>query len=365
MEWNWQQPDWPSFSHDSTAVEELEKQFLKQFGIVIGALRHIGSDAKDDLVIDIISAEAVKTSEIEGEFLNRGSVQASIRRHFGLDASGRRPTPAEQGIAEMMTVLYRTYDDTLSDSMLFQWHKMLMSGRNDLNDIGRYRTHAEPMQIVSGADYAPNVHFEAPPSAKVGAEMARFIDWFNDSQSMPPLTRASIAHLYFECVHPFEDGNGRIGRAIAEKALSQNLGQPTLLALSHAIQTGRKAYYEALEQSNKTLNLTNWIKYFAGTILDAQSYSLRLIEFLIAKTKLYDRLRGALNERQQKVIARMFREGPEGFKGGLSADNYITITGATRPTTTRDLADLVKKGALTKTGERRYTRYWLKLETDS
>ncbi|MEP2705199.1 MAG: Fic family protein [Roseibium sp.] len=364
MQWNWQQKDWPNFRYDNAALDALETQFLKQSGVVVGTLKHIESDAKDDLVIDLISTEAIKTSEIEGEFLNRDSVQASIRRNFGLDASGKRPTPAEQGIAEMMTALYQTFDDPLSDAMLFQWHKMLTSGRTDLNDIGCYRTHAEPMQIVSGADYAPNIHYEAPPSAQVGEEMARFIEWFNASQSMPPLTRASIAHLYFECIHPFEDGNGRIGRAIAEKALSQNLGQPTLLALSHAIQSKKKAYYANLEQSNKTLDLTDWITYFAGTILEAQRYSLQLIEFLIAKTKLYDRLQGQLNERQDKVIARMFREGPEGFKGGLSADNYMSITSAPRATTTRDLADLVAKGALIKTGERRYTRYWLKLDTE-
>ncbi|MHA7774687.1 Fic family protein [Roseibium sp. M-1] len=361
MQWNWQQSDWPSFSYDNAKLEELETQFLKQSGVVVGALKHIGQNAKDDLIIDLISTEAVKTSEIEGDFLNRDSVQASIRRNFGLEAGGKRPTPAEQGIAEMMTILYKTYAEDLSDKMLFQWHKMLTSGRRDLNDIGRYRTHIEPMQIVSGPEYAAKVHFEAPPSAQVKSEMDRFIEWFNHSTSMPPLTRASIAHLYFECIHPFEDGNGRIGRAIAEKALSQNLGQPTLLALSHAIQSKKKDYYSNLEQANKGLQIDEWITYFAETILAAQAYSLRLIEFLIAKTKLYDRLHGSLNKRQEEAIERMFREGPEGFKGGLSADNYMAITGATRPTTTRDLADLVQKSALIKTGERRYTRYWLKI----
>lgn len=353
MQWNWQHSNRPNFRYDSAALEELETRFLKQSGVVVGALKHISRGEKTDLIVDLISTEAVKTSEIEGEFLNRASVQASIRRNFGLETSGRRPTPAEQGIAEMMTALHRTYDDDLSNEMLFEWHKMLTSGRTDLNDIGRYRTHSDPMRIVSGADYAARVHYEAPPSDEVATGMARFIDWFNANKSMPPLTRACIAHLYFECIHPFEDGNGRIGRAIAEKALSQSLGQPTLLALSHAIQARKKAYYANLEQSNKTLNITDWITYFAGTILEAQTYSLQLIEFLIAKTKLYDRLRGSLNERQDKVLARMFREGPDGFKGGLSADNYMTITGTTRPTTTRDLTDLVAKGALTKTGERR------------
>ena len=359
MPWNWEHQNWPNFAYDSAAIVSLEMQFQRQSGIVVGTLKHVTDSQKDDLIIDLISTEAIKTSEIEGEILNRDSVQASIKRNFGLETLSRKITPAEQGIAEMMTALYKTFDEPLSDMTLFEWHKMLAKGRTDLSDIGRYRTHSEPMQIVSGADYAAKVHFEAPPSKQVKSEMARFLEWFNGSQSLPPITRAGIAHLYFESIHPFEDGNGRIGRAIAEKALSQSIGHPTLLAVSHTIQANKKAYYQNLERYNKDPAITGWLIYFGETILKAQSYSLSLIEFLIAKTKLYDRLRGQLNERQEKVIARLFREGPDGFKGGLSAENYIAITGATRPTATRDLADLVEKGALTRTGERRYARYWL------
>lgn len=364
MQWNWQHPDWPRFTYDSTKLEDLEARFLKQSGIVIGALKYVDADEKNDLIINLVSIEAVKTSEIEGEILNRDSVQASIRKNFGLETPARRVTAAEQGIAEMMTSLYQSFDETLSASKLFQWHKMLTSGRNDLNDIGRYRTHSDAMQIISGADYAAKVHFEAPPSSQVTDEMNRFLEWFNTSNELSPLTRAGIAHLYFESIHPFEDGNGRIGRAIAEKALSQSLRQPTLLALSHTINASKKAYYANLESSNKGIEITDWLIYFAQTILDAQAYSLRMIEFLIAKTRLYDRLRGSLNDRQEKAIARMFRAGPGGFKGGLSAENYITITGAPRSTATRDLADLIEKGALIKTGERRHTRYWLSIESD-
>jgi Fic family protein len=171
-----------------------------------------------------------------------------------------------------------------------------------------------------------------------------------------------LAHLYFVCVHPFEDGNGRIGRAISEMALSQGLGEPALLALSQTIQSDRKRYYAMLEQSNKELEVTAWLEYFAETVLDAQAYALRLVDFLIAKTRLYDRLVGSLNERQEKVLARMFREGVEGFKGGLSAENYMAITGTSPATATRDLADLVVKGALTRMGERRHTRYWLNIQ---
>jgi Fic family protein len=154
------------------------------------------------------------------------------------------------------------------------------------------------------------------------------------------LTRAGIAHLYFVSMHPFEDGNGRVARALTEKALSQAIGQPSLIALSHVIQRKRAAYYDALEAANKKNEITAWLTYFAETVLDAQAYSLALIDFLITKTKFCDRFRDRLNERQARTIARMFREGLDGFTGGLSAANYITITGTSRATATRDLHEL-------------------------
>jgi len=172
--------------------------------------------------------------------------------------------------------------------------------------------------------------------------------------------RAGIAHLYFESIHPFEDGNGRIGRAISEKALAQALGQPSLIALAYAIERKRKDYYAALERNNKDrLAITDWLNYFARTVLEAQDITMRRTGFYIAKAKFYERFRDQLNPRQDKVIARMFREGIDGFTGGLSAENYISITGTSRATATRDLQDLVEKGALTRTGSLRHTRYWM------
>ena len=196
--------------------------------------------------------------------------------------------------------------------------------------------------------------------------MKGFISWFNATvpngkTALPALTRAGLAHLRFVCVHPFEDGNGRIGRAVVEKALAQCLGKPSLIALSANIEKYRRAYYDALRKTNRTLEITEFLVYFARTILQAQQDSLSQIEFLINKAKMFDRLRGRLNGRQEKVLLRIFKEGPSGFTGGLSAENYISITKATRPTATRDLADLVSKGALIKKGQRKYTRYYLNL----
>jgi Fic family protein len=364
MTWNWQAPDWSNFRWDRVRLEPAEKQFLVGGGMFVGTVRHLGKDERDQLTIEAMSTEAVTTSEIEGEILDRASVQSSLRKQLGIATDERRVRPAERGIAEMMVDLYRSFAEPLSEETLFRWHRMVMSGSRNLRDVGRYRTGAEPMQVVSGSVHEPKVHFEAPPSSRVSSEMKRFITWFvqtapGGEETLPALTRAGMAHLYFESVHPFEDGNGRIGRAIAEKALAQSLGQPTLTALAATILARRKSYYEALEAANKGNEITSWLMWFAGVAIEAQRRTIALVEFLIDKTKLLDRLKSRLNARQEKALLRMFREGPEGFKGGLSAGKYSTITGASPATTTRDLADLVEKGALVREGERRYARYRL------
>jgi Fic family protein len=364
MPWNWKRPDWPEFTHDANALDPLEQQFLIGSGELVGAFRHIGPDARDVLKIELIGDEALKTSEIEGEILDRDSVQSSLRQQFGIGTDHRRVPPAERGIAEMMVSLYRSFAEPLTHETMFGWHAMLMSGQRGLRVIGGYRAHADPMQVVSGSLHDPKVHFEAPPSRRMRKEMEAFIAWFNDSapkgkHPLPALTRAGIAHLYFVSIHPFEDGNGRIGRAIAEKSLAQNLGQPSLIVLAYTIERARKAYYAALERNNKDSEITDWLVYFAETILQAQRNTIIRVDFHIAKSRLYERLRGQLNDRQGRVVARMFREGIDGFKGGLSADNYIRIAKTSRATATRDLQDLVAKGALTKTGELRHTRYFL------
>ncbi len=366
MIWNWQQKDWPHFRWDKDVLEKYEAQFLRRSGVFVGSAKHLSPKEHKLLIVDMITSEAIKTSEIEGEYLNRDSVQSSIRRNFGMDTDNRRVAPAERGIADMMTDLYQNYSKSLSHTTLYNWHKMLTSGRRDLKNIGRYRTHTEPMQVVSGRLDKPIIHFEAPPSETVKKEMDAFIGWFTKTapggeEVLPPLTRAGIVHLYFVCIHPFEDGNGRIGRAVAEKSLSGCLGEPTLIALSQMIEKNRKSYYDALENNNKENEITDWLVYFAQTVLDAQSHSLDMIDFLIEKTKLFDRTRDKLNERQQKVIERMFREGLYGFKGGLSAENYISITATSRATATRDLRGLVENDVLLKTGELKSTRYHLNI----
>jgi Fic family protein len=362
MTWNWQQPDWPKFSWDEARLRKAEEHFLVGTGMFIGTLKHLPQSDLEQLTVESISVEALTTSEIEGEILDRASVQSSIRRQLGVATDNRRIKPAEEGVSEMMVNLYRSFAEPLSDEVLFSWHRMLFKEPGRLIDVGRYRTGADAMEIVSGPIHKPKVHFEAPPSAKIPKEMARFIAWFNrtapqGAKPVPALTRAGIAHLYFESIHPFEDGNGRIGRAIAEKVLAQAFGQPTLTALAATILSRRKAYYAALEAANKSNQVTVWLSWFAGIVIEAQRRTTAQVEFLIEKTRLLDRLRGQVNARQEKGLLRMLREGPEGFKGGLSAGNYASISGASAATATRDLTDLVEKGALLRVGERRHARY--------
>ncbi|MBM3787704.1 MAG: Fic family protein [Acidobacteria bacterium] len=366
MSWNWEQPGWPNFTWDGARLRKAEERFLLSSGMFAGTVRHLGPEEQEQLTIEAMSLEAMTTSAIEGEILDRASVQSSIRRQLGLADDRRRAKPAEQGIAEMMVHLYRTFAEPLTEETLFEWHRMVALGLTGLKDIGRYRTTTEAMQVVSGALHAPKVYFEAPPSAKVPGEMARFVKWFNKTSPegaapLPALTRAGIAHLYFESIHPFEDGNGRIGRAISEKALAQSVRQPTLTALAATILIRRKEYYRALERANKSNHVTPWLGWFAEIALEAQNRTEAQVQFLLDKTKLLDGLRGTLNPRQEKGLLRMLREGPEGFKGGLSAGNYMTITGASPATATRDLAGLVEKKALSRVGQLRHARYELSI----
>ncbi len=370
MTWNWQLPGWPEFEWQPELLAAREDAFRENAAIMIGSMRHLGQDDRGEIVIELLSADALSTSAIEGEVLDRDSVQSSLRRQLGMSAAPFRSRPAEAGIAEMMVDLYSDPLAPVSEERLFQWHRMVMNGRRDIADIGSYRRHDEPMQIVSGAFGRQRVHFEAPPADRLKAEMAGLLDWLERTspegdEPVAALARAGIAHLWFESIHPFEDGNGRIGRAIAESLLARAISVPTFSALSKSLLGHRKDYYAMLEAASTTLVIDDWLSWFADRALEAQSSADELVRFLIEKTRFMDRLRGSLNDRQEKVLLRMLAEGPDGFTGGLSAGNYATISGAPPSTITRDLSDLVQKGALLRTGERKATRYRLAIATKS
>ena len=262
MIYNWQQPDWPDFKYDLRETEDILFRFAEEAGRTRGMLNAMPEDMQMEALINTMVAEAIKTSEIEGEYVSRQDVVSSIRNNLGLNTKPENIKDKKaQGVGKLMVDIRQCYEEPLTKEKLFLWHEMLMAGNKNIQ-IGKWRTHKEPMRIVSGALGKEKVHFEAPPSIHINKEMAVFIKWFNDTapggkkEIKKAPVRSAIAHLYFETIHPFEDGNGRIGRAIAEKAISQTLGRPVLLSLSRTIEADKKSYYSALGDAQKSNEIT-------------------------------------------------------------------------------------------------------------
>lgn len=365
MKYNWQQNDWPIFQYDLVGINDILITLAERVGRVGGLLEGLPEDTKTETIINMMVSEAIKTSEIEGEYISRKDVMSSIKNNLGFNQEQIGDKKAE-GAAELMIDVRDSYADDLTEEKLFAWHTMLMKGSKGVK-VGTWRTHKEPMQVISGAIGKEKVHYEAPPSSQIPTEMGHFIEWFNNtraggsSEIKHAAIRSAIAHLYFETLHPFEDGNGRIGRAISEKAMSQGIGRPILLSLSKAIEAQRKNYYQALQISQTSNEITPWITYFVNMVLDAQTNAEEQIEFTLKKTKFFDAFEKQLNERQLCVLRRMFEEGIRGFKGGMSAKKYISIVKTSKATATRDLQDMVEKGAFIPCGGGRSTRYQINL----
>jgi Fic family protein len=367
MAYNWEHKDWPVFTYSLDEVEEALFAFAEETGHISGSLKGLPESVQMETIINIMVAEAIKTSEIEGEYLSRQDVVSSIRNNLGLNKTQDKVKDKKaQGAGALMVLVRNTFAAPLTEQDLFRWHTLLM-GQSKGIAIGAWRTHTEPMQVISGAFGKEKVHFEAPPSVKVPDEMKRFIEWFNDSApngkheiKKAPI-RSAIAHLYFESIHPFEDGNGRIGRAIAEKALSQTIGRPVVLSLSQTIEADKKQYYQALETAQRSNQITPWVNYFVGAVLKAQLQAKALVDLTLKKTKFFDRYNNTLNDRQLKAIRRMLDEEPKGFEGGMTAKKYIAITKASKATATRDLQELATLNIFIAQGGGRSTHYALNI----
>jgi Fic family protein len=367
MTYNWQLADWPEFKYDLGSVEDILFSFAERIGRVSGLLQGLPKDTQTEALIDMMVSEAIKTSEIEGEYLSRQDVISSIRNNLGLNKNIEQVKDKKaEGAAELMIDVRDTYADKLTQEKLLSWHKMIMKGSRRVK-IGGWRTHKDPMQVVSGPIGKIKIHYVAPPSKRVPEEMKHFIRWFNETGPggakviKKPAVRSAIAHIYFETVHPFEDGNGRIGRAISEKALSQGVARPILLSLSKAIEAGRNAYYDALKAVQRSNEISPWINYFVNVILDAQVNAEEQIDFTLKKTNFFYRFQDQLNDRQLRIVRRMLEEGTKGFEGGMSAKKYKVITHTSKSTATRDLQDMVEKGVFVPSGGGRSTRYKVNL----
>jgi Fic family protein len=366
MTYNWLQKDWPDFKYSLLGAEDGLLAFAERAGRASGLLTGLSADARTEATIELMVAEAIKTSAIEGELLSRKDVMSSIRKNLGMAGGASTGDRRAEGAASLMIDVRNSFAAPLSERKLCEWHKMIMAGTRRVK-VGGWRTHKEPMQVISGPVGKEKVHFEAPPSSLVPGEMKRFIDWFNETgpggkqEIKKAVVRSAVTHLYFESIHPFEDGNGRIGRALSEKALSQGAGRPVLLSLSRAMETDRKGYYAALQEGQHSNEITNWVKWFVNMALAAQIHAEEQIDFTLKKTRLFDRFRDRLNERQQQIVRRMLEEGPERFKGGMSAKKYMSMTGASKATATRDLQDLADKGLFVPSGGGRSTSYKVNL----
>jgi Fic family protein len=363
MTYNWQQKDWTNFSYDISKLEDKLYAFAEKSGRINGILKTMSREDHAQTMINIMVAEAIKTSEIEGQYLSRIDVLSSIRNNLGLNVTPESVKDKNaEGMATLITDVQNSYAEKLTKEKLFDWHKMIFPTASSIN-IGAWRIHEDPMQVVSGRIDRPVVHFEAPPSKQIPLEMDNFIAWFNETApngskmiKYAPI-RSAISHLYFETIHPFEDGNGRIGRSIAEKALSQTTGYPGLLSLSATIEAKKKEYYNALKMGQSSNEITPWLEYFIDVILKAQDASEALIDFTLKKSKLFDYFESQLNDRQLKAIKRMLEEGPKGFEGGMTAKKYIRITQTSKPTATRDLQKLVELKVFKVDGDGRSTSY--------
>ncbi len=368
MTYAWQLDEWPEFTYLVEDSNEILLRHSEKTGYIEGLLKGLGEDLRLETLIRFYVQESLKTSEIEGEYLNRSDVYSSIKKNLGLIPPKSKVTDKRaKGIADLIQILHKTYNEPLSEQILFHWHRTLMFGNSRIN-IGQWRFHDDPMQVVSGSIGKEIVHYEAPPSKMVPQEMRKFIKWFNDtapgnkSTISNPIVRSALAHLYFETIHPFEDGNGRIGRFISEKALSQGQGAPVILSLSNIIEPNKKKYYEELKKAQRTLNWSSWIKFFSDVVFEAQNDTVNQIEFTLKKIQFFEKYSSKLKDRQQKVLNKMFDAGYKGFEGGMNAKKYMSITSTSKATATRDLQQLFDLGVLKRAGAGRSVHYHLVLK---
>ena len=368
MTYNWQLQGWPDFTYDVTALQPSILAFAQETGEVNGLIQGLPDTLKQETLLQLMLSEALKTSEIEGEYLSREDVMSSIRNNLGLnDMPVYVKDQRASGVAQLLVEVRKDFQEPLTLDMLKGWHRLLFAATISRVNAGEWRQDDAPMQVISGAYGREIVHYEAPPSTQVPQEMERFVSWYNSStfplQGQVPevILKSAIAHLYFESIHPFEDGNGRIGRAIAEKALSQSLGRPIMLSLSKTIEANRNAYYDALKEAQRTLDITAWMVYFANLVLAAQRDAKTMVLFTLKKAQFYDRYKDRIDERQWKAVNKMLDRGTEGFEAGMTAKKYMSITRVSKATATRDLQQLHQLGVLVQEGAGRSVRYQLNL----
>ena len=374
--WIWQLPEWPSLVFGAQQIQTRLSEARKTQGLLLGKAEMVGLEGLQPHIRDSLTQEALTTSAIEGEKLDPESVRSSVARRLGLDTSGAPVAEGKRNIEGLIDVLQDATLNTESDltlERLCNWHGALFptgfSGMQRI-DVGALRS--VPMEIVSGAIGHSKVHYAAPPPEGLAAQVDAFLNWFNQthpsngSGPLDGLVRAAVSHLWFETLHPFDDGNGRIGRAIMQLALGQDMGQPgRIVSLSRQLESCKDRYYSALEQAqrSKSMDVTAWVEWMLTQLTLASELASRTIDASIQRIRFQAWMSSfPINERQQKTMKKLLDAGPKGFEGGMTTRKHERISQTSTPTAARDLIELERLGLLKKYGAGRSTRYYPAIE---
>ena len=375
----WQQPGWPSLSFDMNVLWPALETARAQQGRLLGQLEAIGLTTAQDVARELWVQEAVATAAIEGEKLDLGAVRSSVAHRLGLADASTHDRHVD-GLVEVMQDASDGYQRALDQERLCRWQSALFPGGTaGLRRIvvGRYREHLDPMQIISGRPGREVVHYTAPASGQVAPEMQLFLAWFERTRPVPKalpaapspglngLVRAALAHLWFETIHPFEDGNGRLGRAIVDMAIAQDLGASArAFSLSRQLLASRAAYYDALSAAQRGgLDVTPWVLWFVQALTASCVLAQGVVRQAMNKAAFWLRVaQHPVNDRQRKVLTRLLEAGDGGFLGGMTAEKYSKITGISKATATRDLSELLSHQLLRVDGVGKATRYTVNVE---
>lgn len=364
MPYIYELPDWPHFRMDTAKLAPLLARVRHEQGRLIGRMEGLGFTLREEAVLETLTADVLKTSEIEGEHLNAAQVQSSIARHLGIETGALTPASDQvDGVVEMMLDATQNYAEPLTSSRLFRWHgRLFPTGYSALAKIGvgAWRTDAGgPMRVVSGYVGRERIHFEAPVAARVESEMAAFLDWFNcegENDETDPVVKAGLAHLWFVTIHPFDDGNGRIARAIADMQLARSEGtSQRFYSMSAQIRTERRAYYDVLDVTEKSsLDVTRWMEWFLGCLGRAIAGAQDALASVLRRAKFWGRAAELpLNERQRAILKRLL----DGFEGKLTTDKYAKLAKCSQDTAYRDILQMVDWDVLVRRGGGRNTWY--------
>jgi Fic family protein len=356
--------EWPRFKWNQQKIAQRLVSVRHEQGRLIGSMETLGFQLRQEAILETLTADVIKSSEIEGEHLDLGQVRSSIARRLGLDIGGVKAADRHvEGVVEMMLDATRHYDKPLSPERLFGWHSALFPiGRSGMRmiHVGAWRDDQKgPMQVVSGPEGHEQVHYEAPPAGKLEDKMKTFLDWYNKDSEIDLVLKAGLAHLWFVTLHPFDDGNGRIARAISDMTLARSERSPQrFYSLSAQILQERASYYDILESTQKgTMDVTPWMDWFLACLDRAVQDAQNTLAGVLFKARFWKSMEGvSLNERQRMMLLLLL----EGFRGNLTTSKWAKLTKSSQDTALRDILDLIDKGVLIKSpGGGRSTSYML------